>query len=60
MIYIKKIRTKEGKKEVKEQEIKSMEVNHDKIEKAKKGEEFGLKVSEEVGKKWKGGEVYKS
>jgi len=31
-----------------EQEVKSMEVDHKKIEKAKKGDEIGLKVTERV------------
>lgn len=38
------------------QEVKSMEVEHEKIEKAKKGDEVGLKVSQKVREGYK---VYK-
>ena len=38
------------------QEVKSMEVEHEKIEKARKGEEVGLKVKEKVREGYK---VYK-
>ncbi len=39
-----------------EQNIKSMQVEHEKIDSAKKGQEIGLKVSHPVKKGWK---VYK-
>lgn len=39
-----------------EQEAKSMEVDHEKIEKAKKGQQIGLKVKEQVRE---GDEVFK-
>jgi len=40
-----------------EQEVKSMEVDHQKVEKAKKGDEIGLKAEKKVREGYK---VYKS
>ena len=39
------------------QEVESMQIHHDKVEKAKKGDEIGLKISEKVRKGYK---VYKA
>jgi len=36
-----------------EQEVESMQIQHDKVEKAKKGDEVGLKVKEKVRKGYK-------
>ncbi len=44
-----KIKIVGGEKEF-EQEIKSMQVQHEKVEKAKKGDEVGIKVGEKVRK----------
>ena len=47
---------KEGGEEILEQEVKSMQVEHEKINKAKRGDTVGLKVDEEVRA---GAEIYK-
>ena len=44
-----KIKIVGGEKEF-EQEVKSMQVQHEKVEKAKKGDEVGIKVGEKVRK----------
>ena len=48
-----KIQIKGGEETDFEMAIKSMQVHHDKIEKAKKGDEIGLKVKEKVRKGYK-------
>ena len=50
-----KIEIKGGEVDV-EQEIGSMQIQHEKVEKAKKGDEIGIKVKEKVRKGYK---VYK-
>ncbi len=50
------IRIEGGKDTDFTQEVKSMEVDHEKIKKAKKGQEVGLKVKEKVREGYK---VYK-
>tara|TARA_Y100000310_G_scaffold162340_1_gene162320 strand:- start:1112 stop:1468 length:357 start_codon:yes stop_codon:yes gene_type:complete len=52
-----KIRFKGGESTDFEQKVKSMQVQHDKVEKAKKGEEIGIKTS---GKVRKGYKVFKA
>jgi len=51
-----KIRIVGGKETDFKQEVKSMEVDHEKIEKAKKGQAVGMKVKEKVREGYK---VYK-
>jgi len=43
-----KIRVVGGEDTDFEQEVKSMEIDHEKVKKAKKGEQVGLKVKEKV------------
>jgi putative protease len=50
-----KIKVKRGEEEF-EQEIESMQIEHEQIEKAKKGEEVAIKISEATKE---GAEVYK-
>ena len=52
-----KIRVKGGEETDFEQEVESMQIQHEKVKKAKKGDEVGIKVSEKVRKGYK---VYKA
>jgi len=48
-----KIRIVGGEETDFEQKVGSMQINHDKVDKAKKGDEVGLKVSKKVRKGYK-------
>ncbi|MGB6839165.1 MAG: hypothetical protein WBD86_02660 [Microgenomates group bacterium] len=51
-----KIRFARGGEDIFEQEVKSMQIEHEKIDSAKKGDVIGLRVEQEVKE---GAEVYK-
>ena len=48
-----KIQIKGGEETDFEQEVKSMQIQHEKVEKAKKGDEIGIKVKKKVRKGYK-------
>jgi len=48
-----KIQIKGGENTDFEQEVDSMQIHHEKVEKAKKGDEIGLKVKDKVRKGYK-------
>jgi len=48
-----RIRIKGGENTDFEQEVESMQIQHKKVEKAKKGDEIGMKVNEKVRKGYK-------